>query len=111
MLRPLLAIALILAASAADAAPQCDPSFASGLPRVVRKEALAAVDSSYTLRFWQFCKGRDFFDLGNAATLTRTIAANPLLIGPIEAKGWRADDVKFIRIQNGIVDLWLHRDP
>lgn len=110
MLRPLLAALVILAAPTAGAA-DCDPAFAVGLPQGVRKEAVAAVDQSYDINFWQFCKGRDFHDLGNAATLTRTIAANPYLAGPIEEKGWRVDDVKFVRVGNGRIDLWLHRDP
>jgi hypothetical protein len=111
MLRATLAATLILLAPVAQAAPQCDPAFASGIPRIVRKEAVAAVDASYTVRFWQFCKGREFFDLGNAASLTRTIAANPLLADPIKEKGWRVDDVKFVRVGDGFIDLWLHRDP
>jgi hypothetical protein len=111
MLRPALLAALILAAPAAAIADDCEPGFASLLPRVVKKEAVAAVDQSYEINFWQFCKGREFHDLGNAAALTRTIAANPYLAGPIEQKDWRVDDVKFVRIENGRVDLWLHRDP
>jgi len=106
----LLAALVILAAPAAEAA-DCDPAFAVGLPQGVRKEAVAAVDQGYDINLWQFCKGRDFHDLGNAATLIRTIAANPLLAGPIEAKGWRVDDVKFVRVGNGRIDLWLHRNP
>ena len=75
------------------------------------KTAFAAVDGSWDIEFWSFCRGLDFHDLGNAASLTRTIAANPYLAGPIAEKGWRADDVKFVRIGNGRIDLWLHRDP
>ena len=111
MLRPLLFAALILAAPAASRAADCDPSFAVGLPQAVSKAAVAAVDDSYDIELWSFCRGLDFHDLGNAASLTRTIAANPYLSGPIEAKGWRADDVKFVRIGNGRIDLWLHRAP
>ncbi len=110
MVRPLLAALLIVGTPALAGAAECDPSFAAGLP-LVRKEAVAAVDSGYDIEFWSFCRGLDFHDLGNAAGLIRTIAANPLLSGPIEAKGWRVDDVKFVRVGNGRIDLWLHRDP
>ena len=110
MLRPLLAALVILAAPATSRAEDCDPSFAVGLPQAVSREAVAAVDESYDIELWQFCRGLDFHDLGNAATLTRTIAANPHLAGPIEQKGWRADDVKFVRLGNGRIDLWLHRN-
>ena len=107
---PLLALLFLTAAPAAYA-DECEPGFASLIPRIVRKEAVAAVDDSYTVRLWQFCKGFEFHDLGNAAGLTRTIAANPYLADPIEAKGWRVDDVMFVRIGDGFIDLWLHRDP
>jgi hypothetical protein len=82
-----------------------------GLPQAVSKAAVAAVDNSYDIELWSFCRGLDFHDLGNAASLTATIAANPLLREPIEAKDWSVDDVKFVRIGNGRIDLWLHRDP
>ena len=111
MLRPLLAALVILAAPATALAEDCDPSFAVGLPQAVSKDAVAAVDDSYDIEFWEFCRRLEFRDLGNAATLTRTIAENPHLIGPIEQKGWRADDVKFVRIAGHRIDLWLHRDP
>ena len=111
MLRPLLAALVILAAPATALAEDCDPSFAVGLPQAVSKDAVAAVDASYHIEFWEFCRRLEFRDLGNAATLTRTIAENPYLIGPIEQKGWRADDVKFVRIAGNRIDLWLHRDP
>jgi hypothetical protein len=111
MLRPLLLAALILAAPAAAHAEDCDPSFAVGLPQAVSKAAVAAVDDSYDIELWSFCRGLDFHDLGNATSLTRTIAANPYLSQPIEDKGWSVDDVKFVRVGNGRIDLWLHRDP
>lgn len=107
---PLLAL-LFLAPAPAAYADECEASFASLIPRIVRKEAIAAVDAGTEVRLWQFCKGREFHDLGNAAGLTRTIGANPWLAEPIEAKGWRADDVRFVRIGDNFIDLWLHRDP
>lgn len=111
MLRPLLAAALILTATAAEAAKPCATGLPSLLPQIVRKEAVAAVDESFSIHFWQFCQGYDFHDLGNAAALTRTIAANPLLAEPIRKKGWRPDDVMFVRVDEHSIDLWLHRDP
>ena len=111
MVRPILIAALILAAPAIALADDCEPGFASLLPRIVKREAVAAVDASYEIHLWQFCSGREFHDLGNAAGLIGTIAANPLLADPIRRKDWRVDDVKFVRIENGRADLWLHRDP
>lgn len=111
MHRALLLAALIGLAVPAARAADCDPSFAAGLPQAVNKAAVAAVDAGTDINFWQFCAGRDFHDLGNATGVLRTIAANPLLANPIAEKGWRVDDVKFVRIGNNRIDLWLHRDP
>jgi hypothetical protein len=120
MLRPLLLTALIL--TAAPAAPvlatvlpsyekECDAGFANFLPRIVRKSAIEAVDESYDVNLYGFCKGFEFNDTGNAGGLTRTIAANPYLADPIEELGWSVDDVKFVRVGDGTIDLWLHRNP
>ncbi|MEO6014780.1 MAG: hypothetical protein ABIQ30_14490 [Devosia sp.] len=111
MFRPLILAALLLGAPTAALATDCAPGFASMLPRIVRKAEVAAVDETYKVRLWQFCKGLEFHDLGNAAALTRTIAANPLLADPIKEKGWRPDDVMFVRLGPNFIDLWLHRDP
>ena len=102
MLRPLLLALAILTAPTLAQAEDCDPSFAVGLPQAVSRESVAAVDESYDIELWQFCRGLDFHDLGNAA--------NPHLAAPIEQKGWRVDDVKFVRLGNGRIDLWLHRN-
>jgi hypothetical protein len=111
MPRPLLLAALLVAAPAASLAADCDPSFAVGLPQAVSKRAVAAADAGTDVELWSFCPGLYFRDIGNAGGLIRTIAANPVLNDPIEAKGWRADDVKFVRVLAGRIDLWLHRDP
>ena len=111
MHRALLLAALLSLAVPAARAADCDPAFAAGFPQAVNKAAVAAVDASTDINFWQFCVGREFHDYGNATGVLRTIAANPLLADPIEQKGWRIDDVKFVRIGNGRIDLWLHRDP
>lgn len=114
MLRPLIVAALILGAVPAApvlAAEECQPAFANFIPRIVRKSAVEAIDGSYEVRLWSFCRGLEFHDAGNAGGLTRTIAANPVLAKPIEAKDWSVEDVKFIRVGDGFVDLWLHRNP
>ena len=59
MLRPIL-LALLLAAAPLPALADCKPGFASLLPQIVRKESVAAVDSSYQVRLWSFCRGEDF---------------------------------------------------
>ena len=111
MRRALLLAALLGLAIPASRAADCDPSFAVGLPQAVSSAAVAAVDAGTDINLWQFCAGREFHDLGNANGVLRTIAANPLLAGPIRAKGWRVDDVKFVRLGDNRIDLWLHRDP
>jgi hypothetical protein len=117
MLRRLLIAALILTAapSLATVFPnydkKCEAGFASSLPLIVRKSAIEAVDETYDVNLYGFCKGFEFHDTGNAGGLTRTIAANPYLADPIEDLGWSVDDVKFVRVGDRSIDLWLHRDP
>lgn len=119
MPRPLFLAALILGtlsatqvtATTAPAEPECQAAFANMIPRIVRKSAIEAVDEDTKVRLWSFCRGLEFHDSGNAGGLTRTIAANPYLTDPIEDKGWSVDDVKFVRVGDGFIDLWLHRDP
>ena len=120
MLRRLLLTTLILVAVPAvpvvatvlpSYEQECEAEFANFLPRIVRKSAIEAVDETYEVNLYGFCKGKEFNDSGNAGGLTRTIAANPYLADPIEALGWRVDDVKFVRVAEGRIDLWLHRSP
>ena len=80
MLRTLLLAALILGAPAARGA-DCDPAFAAGLPQAVSKTAFAAVDGSWDIEFWSFCRGLDFHDLGNAASLISNDRGQPLSRG------------------------------
>jgi hypothetical protein len=115
MFRPLLLAALIVG-TAVPAAPvlaatECQAAFANFIPRIVRKSAIQAVDESYEVRLWSFCRGLQFNDLGNAAGLISTIATKPFFTDPIEDKDWSVDDVKFVRVGDGFIDLWLHRNP
>jgi hypothetical protein len=114
-MRALLLLALLLAGSPAPAlasVPSC-ASFASMLPPIVRKEAIAAVDESYVIQLWSFCRGYQFLDTGNAGGLTRTIGNNPVLVEAIRDADPQArpDDVKYVRIVGNRIDLWLHHDP
>lgn len=118
MLRHLLPIVVILAAAPASPlvataahAAECQAAFSNFIPRIVRKSTVEAVDGSYEVRLRSFCRGVEFNDLGNAASLISTIASKPFLTDPIEEKGWRVDDVKFVAVGDGVIDLWLHRNP
>ncbi len=118
MLRRLVLAALILGAvpvsgtiSTAASAEECSPAFANFIPRIVRKSAIQAVDESYDVHLYGFCPKLEFHDSGNAGGLTRTMAANPYIVGPIEDLGWSVEDVKYVRVGDNSIDLWLHRDP
>ena len=117
MRAPLLALlvgigTLGLSAPASAASPAC-ASFAATLPQIVRKDAVAAVDDSYDIHLWSFCRGFQFLDTGNAGGLSRTIANNPVLARAIADADPQArpDDVKYVRIVGKRIDLWLHHDP
>ena len=116
-MRSLLLAALLLAGIPAVSPVLADAttcsSFAGTLPVIVRKEAVAAVDDSYDINLWSFCRGYQFHDTGNAGGLTRTIANNPVLVAAIRGASSEArpDDVKYVRIIGKRIDLWLHRDP
>ena len=109
-------IALLLTAAPAGATFMVDPyaencaNFTNLLPRIVRKETVAAVDDDYSVSVRPFCRGVQFNDLGNAAGLTRTIANNDTLADALAERGWRPDDVMFIVITGDRVDLWVHRN-
>lgn len=114
MVRNLLLTAVPVAPAFATAKPgykECEAGFANFLPRIVRKSAIEAVDHSYDVHLYGFCKGFEFHDNGNAGGLTKTIANNRYLADPIEELGWLVEDVKFVRVGDGTIDLWLHRDP
>jgi len=99
MFKPLIvaAAALALAAPAAIASPalaqtfetsgypKCNAGVLSFIPPIVRREAVAAVKPGAHVSVHQICRGYELNDFGNAAGLTRTIAANPTL-----AARWQA---------------------
>ena len=116
-MRVLLLAALLLTSVPATAPALADAttcsSFAGMLPPIVRKSAVAAVDETYDIHLWSFCRGYQFLDTGNAGGLTHTIANNPVLVAAIKDADWQArpDDVKYVRIIGKRIDLWLHHDP
>ena len=110
--------ALSLAVSAAPAHAQqpifspvgtCSGSILNVLPRIVRKDAVAAIGPDAHVSLREYCHGLQLNDLGNAAGLTRTIANNPTLNTVIRRYGWTPDDVVGINIRGSNVDLYVHR--
>lgn len=87
----------------------CSGGIFDSLPRIVRKDAVAAIgpDAHVTVR--EYCRGLQLNDLGNAAGLTHTIANNPTLLAAIRHYGWVPDDVVGINIRGNNVDLYVHR--
>lgn len=111
-----IAAALSLAAPAAPAYAQlgiyrgtCSGSIFDVLPRIVRKEAVAAIGPDARVTVREYCHGLQLNDLGNAAGLTHTIANNPTLNAAIRRYGWVPDDVVGINIRGSNVDLYVHR--
>jgi hypothetical protein len=87
----------------------CSGSIFNFLPRIVRKDAVAAIgpDAHVTVR--EYCRHLQLNDLGNAAGLTRTIANNPTLLTALRRHGWVPDDVVGINVHGNNVDLYVHR--
>lgn len=116
-MRFLLLAALVLAGLPSAVPARADAttcsSFAAMLPPIVRKSAIAAVDESYDIHLYSFCRGYQFHDTGNAGGLIRTIANNPVIVAAIKDADWQAtpDDVKYVQISGNDIYLWLHRDP
>lgn len=79
------------------------------IPRIVRREAVAAVQPGTRVVLHQICQGVQLNDFGNAGGLGRTIAANPTLASALARNGWRPDDVVGVNIRSGAVDLYVHR--
>ena len=79
-------------------------------PRIVRKEAVAAIGSDKRIVVHSICRGVDLTESGNAAGLRRTIAANPVLRAALSRSGWRADDVVAIDPTGASVQLYVHRN-
>lgn len=112
LLAALLLTSVPAAAPAFADATTCS-SFAATLPPIVRKAAIAAVDETYDINLYSFCRGYQFHDTGNAGGLVRTIANNPVLVAAIKDADWQAtpDDVKYVQIIGKQIYLWLHHDP
>ena len=109
MFRPLL-LAILLAAAPLPVLADCSPGFATRLPQIVRKADVAAVDQSWAVRLWEFCRGEQFHDPGNAAGVIRTIAGNGFLVEALAERGARPDDVNYVRLVGQTIDLWVHRN-
>lgn len=87
----------------------CSAGIFNFLPRIVRKDAVAAIGPDAHVIVREYCHGLQLNDLGNAAGLTRTIANNPTLNAAIRHYGWVPDDVVGINIRGNKVDLYVHR--
>jgi hypothetical protein len=119
MLKPIVALAALALSLSAAPAPAAtakvaeEPTMCANvlnfLPRIVRREQVAAIQPGTRVVLHAICPGEDLFDLGNAAGLSRTIAANPALADALARHGFRADDVIAIAIRGGAVDLYVHR--
>ena len=118
MLKVLAAIAVIgLALPAAPAMADAREDYLAQIcrnvlasqPRIVRKESVAAIGPGARVSIHPLCTGIDIQDLGNAAGLGKTIAANPTLRAALAHRGWRGDDVTGIVINGNSVTLYVHR--
>ena len=78
-------------------------------PRIVRREQVAALGADSHISITPLCVGIDIQDLGNAAGLGKTIAANPTLVAALSRAGWRADDVLSIVINGQSVQIYVTR--
>lgn len=80
------------------------------VPRIVRKSTVAAIGEDRPIVLHWICRGVDMTDFGNAAGLTRTIAANRVLRRALARHGWRPDDVISIDPTGETVHLYVHRN-
>ncbi|MDO8360796.1 MAG: hypothetical protein Q7T08_12260 [Devosia sp.] len=80
------------------------------VPRIVRKSTVAAIGGDRPIVLHSICRGVEMTDFGNAAGLTRTIAANPVLRRALARYGWRPDDVISIDPTGETVHLYVHRN-
>ena len=118
MLKPLLVVALLAGGSApALAAPptalqqyqkMCG-NVLNLLPRIVRKEAVAAIPNDAHVVLHTICTGVDLNSFGNSVGLTQTIAANRALASTLRQWNFTADDVVGIEIDGNTVQLYVHR--
>jgi len=117
MLKPLLIAALVAVGATPAMADsnalqqyehQCG-NVLNILPRIVRKEAVAAIPSDANVSVHNICTGVQLDSFGNAAGLTQTIAANRALVRALGQWGYRPDDVVGIQINGNAVQLYVHR--
>jgi hypothetical protein len=115
-LTALAVIGLALPAVPAFASSKLDQLLASecrsvleSQPRIVRREQVQALGPGTHVSIFPLCVGIDVQDLGNAAGLGRTIAANPVLSAALSRAGWRADDVLGIVINGNSAQLYVTR--
>ena len=104
-----LPVAPVLADAREDYLAQICRGVLASQPRIVRKEAVAAIGAGAHVSIHPLCMGVDIQDLGNAAGLGKTIAANPTLRAALARRGWRGDDVTGIVINGNSVALYVHR--
>jgi hypothetical protein len=119
MLKPLVALTVlalalpatssIAASSALEEYQRSCANVLNFLPRIVRKSAVAAIPEDAHVVVHSICRGVPLNDFGNAAGLTRTIAANPALVAELARWGYRPDDVIAIQINGDSVQLYVHR--
>lgn len=109
--------ALALAVSAAPALADSPQYLINGCqsalglqPKIVRKEAVSAIGKTARVSVVPFCMGIDFQDFGNAAGLSKTIAANPVLANALARSGFLPSEVTSIVISGDSVQLYVHRD-
>jgi hypothetical protein len=121
MLRTLVAIALLVAGTSAPLAQPQSPltpeqiyqrscgNILNLLPRIVRKDAVAAIPADARVNLHRVCAGVQLNDFGNAAGLGHAIAANAALRAALAHWNYRADDVVGIAIEGNSVQLYVHR--
>jgi hypothetical protein len=90
-----------------DEARQCANIF-NFLPRIVRREAVAAIGPDAKVTIHPICTDLQMITFGNAAGLSKTIAANPTLTEALARHRWRPDDVTAMNIRGNSVDLYVH---
>ena len=104
-----LPAAPVLADAREDYLAQICRNILANQPRIVRKEAVAAIGPGTRVSIHPLCTGIDIQDLGNAAGLGKAIGANPTLREALARRGWRSDDVTGIVINGDSVVLYVHR--
>ena len=104
-----LPVAPVMADAREDYLAQICRSVLASQPRIVRKATVAAIGPDARVSIHPLCTGIDIQDLGNAAGLGKTIAANRTLAHALARSGWRGDDVIGVVINGNSVTLYVHR--